>query len=118
MDDDLVTQNAVIEAVTLNRCEGFLTAVLTLDYGGSGQGFGTYVLCCPKPMTPHRIESVAGHFICRVLEVAGVMRWEDLKGKAVRVRQRRAGVEAIGHIIDDDWFCPKRDFAEVNNADK
>ncbi len=38
---------------------------------------------------------------------------EDLKGKTIRVRAEHCGVRAIGHIVNDDWFCPADDFANV-----
>ena len=33
------------------------------------------------------------------------------------MRGNHSGIEAIGHIVKDDWFCPRDDFAdEVPNA--
>lgn len=109
-------KNAIIESASIS-CEdrGFLDASLVLDYGGSGQGFGGWVLYLPKSWTHHELKSHAGHFIFRVMEVAGVTRWEHLKGKTIRVKAEFNKVHAIGHIVKDDWFCPSRDFkaAEV-----
>lgn len=104
-------RNAIITDATITSDDhGCLSAWLTLDYGGSCQGFGGYALYLPKSFTHHRLESHAGHFIWRVMEVAGVTRWHDLKGKTIRVRAQHVGVEAIGHIVKDDWFYPSRDF--------
>lgn len=111
-------KNAVIESVTItSEKHGVLDAWLKLDYGGSGQGFGGWALYLPKSFTHHKIESVAGHFIWRVMEIAGVTRWEHLKGKTIRVRTGSDGeftgsIVAIGHIIKDDWFAPGLDFAK------
>jgi len=104
-------KNAVIESATITSGDhGLLSAWLTLDYGGSGQGFGGYCLYLPKSFKHHKLESAAGHFIWRVMEIAGVDRWENLKGKTIRVRAEHDGVKAIGHIVKDDWFCPEDDF--------
>ena len=106
-------KNAVIEKVSLTCGDrGFMDAWLYLDYGGSGQGFGGYVLYMPKSFSHHKLESVAGHFLFRCMEIAGASSWETMKGKTIRVRGNRGCIEAIGHIVKDDWFCPKEDFKE------
>jgi hypothetical protein len=108
---DIEIKNAVITKAVIT-CEerGFLDAWLTLDYGGSGQGFGGYVLYVPKSFQHHKTESVAGHFIFRCMEVAGVTDWESIVGKTIRVKCEHNKVHAIGHIIKDDWFSPSEDF--------
>ena len=104
-------KNAVIKSVTLGDSgRGFLDAWLNLDYGGSGQGFGGYALYLPESFSHHDLLSHAGHFVWRCMEVAGVSRWEDLPGKTVRVRGDETGIQAIGHIVKDDWFSPGEDF--------
>ncbi len=104
-------KNAVIESASITTKErGFLDCWLSLNYGGSGQGFGGYTLYLPKSWAHHTIESPAGHFVFRVMEVAGVTNWDDLKGKTVRVVCNHSHVQAIGHIVDNDWFYPERDF--------
>lgn len=78
---------------------GLLTFTLDLDYGGSGQGFGQYVL--------------GGEFGCKairaVLETVGVDRWEDLPGKHVRTDAEWTRIHRLGHIIDERWL----DLAEL-----
>ena len=106
-------KNAVIEKATItNDDHGLLTVWLTLDYGGSCQGFGGYALYLPKTFKHHKLKgpNYAGHFLWRVMEIAGVVQWDQLEGKTIRVRAQHGGVEAIGHIVKDDWFNPGEDF--------
>lgn len=113
------TKNAVIESATItNDDHGLLSAWLHLDYGGSGQGFGGYALYLPKGFTHSNPSgpNYAGHFIWRVMEIAGVSEWGKLKGKTIRVRCDHSAVHAIGHIVKEDWFCPSDDFRQFENA--
>lgn len=109
------TKNAIITAASITSADhGVLSAWLTLEYGGgSCQGFGGYSLYLPKSFKHHKIAgpNYAGHFIWRVMEIAGVESWDKLVGKTIRVQAAHQGVEAIGHIVNDDWFRPRIDFA-------
>ena len=46
--------------------------------------------------------------------VAGVEKWEQMKGKTIRVKSCHSKVEAIGHIVKDDWFNPGADFKRMS----
>jgi len=112
--------NAVIEEVSLsNDDHGVLSARLHLNYGDRRQGFEGYSLYLPKSFHHHTLLSPAGHFIFRCLQVAEVTEWSKLKGKTIRVR-RKAGwngsIQAIGHIVKDDWFDPQKDFEEARSS--
>jgi len=112
-------KNAVITGAHItNDDHGVLSAWVFLDYGGSGgQGFGGYVLYLPKDFTHSTNQrNYAGHFIWRVMEVAGVSKWEELKGKTVRAKAEHSKVHAIGHIVKDDWFDPGADFLRMRSA--
>ena len=106
-------KNAIITAARIDCGDrGFLDAWLTLDYGGSGQSFGGFCLYLPKSFKHHEIKSHAGHFLFRVMQVAGVEQWDKVVGKSIRVRGTHSHIEAIGHIVKDDWFYPSVDFAQ------
>lgn len=112
-------KNAVIESVTLEKGDrGLLQCWLHLSYGGSGQGFGGYALYLPKSFAHHSMQSVAGHFMFRCMEVAGVDNWADMAGRTIRVRADNGKVYAIGHIVKDDWFDPAEDFSARSDADE
>ena len=108
------TKNAIIRSATITyRDRGFLDCIIDLEYGCTTQTFGGYVLYLPKSFSAHKINSPAGHFIFRVMEVAGVEKWDELKGKTIRVRADNFRVVAIGHIVKDDWFTPAEVMREV-----
>lgn len=122
----MTIKNAIIEGATItNDDHGIMTAWIFLDYGDGGhQGFGGYVLHLPKENKHYTIEGYCGHFLWRVMDVAGVTKWEHLKGKTIRVdlggMEGTFGqtIEGIGHIVKDDWFYPAKDFEEARNATK
>lgn len=116
--DELEVKNAIITGASIRVDRGFiLTAYLNLDYGGSGQSFGGYVLGGvggnSKAAEHGSQPNLCGHFIARVLEIVGVSDWGDLVGKTIRVRAMRSGVKAIGHIVSDKWFTPDEEFNDM-----
>ena len=115
---DIETKNAIITSATItNDDHGLLSAWVALDYGGSCQSFGGWSLYLPKDFKhAANQKNYAGHFIWRVMEVAGVSEWAQLKGKTVRARCEWGKVHALGHIVKDDWFDPAKDFAEWKQA--
>lgn len=113
-------KNAVIESASLGLENGFLSAWLSLEYGdSSGQGFGGFMLYAGPRNKQHLTQwNIAGHFIQRVLEVAGVDQWSKLQGRSIRVRAEHSRVHAIGHIVKDDWFEPGVDFKKYYEAEE
>lgn len=104
----------MIVAATISTADhGVLTASVTLNYGDSAQAFGGHALYVPRRVLQ---ANYAGHFIWRVLEIAGVTLWSDLVGKTVRARCEHAKVHAIGHIVKDDWFDPSADFKQMEQT--
>lgn len=93
---ELVERNAIIESTKLGDDDRGPSFWLYLDYGGSGQGFGGYALG----------GKFTHYVLMGVLSIAGVDKWEDLKGKPVRVRATNVKVHEIGHYLEDKWFNP------------
>jgi len=105
------TRNAIIKSARINDENGFLTAWLELDYGGSGQGFGGFALYLPKGYRhATNQKNYAGHFIWRCMEIAGVSDWSKIAGMTMRAQCEHTAVHAIGHIVKEDWFNPTEDF--------
>ena len=115
MTGELEIKNAVIVGAEITFSEReILEAWVHLEYGGgTHQNFGGYALYLPKEFTHHNVLSCAGHFIYRTMKIAGVEDWSKLKGKTIRVKGTYGKIHAIGHIINDDWFCPSDDFKEL-----
>lgn len=112
MNDPIITKNALIKSVSLDIDDhGCLSGWLHLDYGGSCQSFGGWALYLPPGFTHWKLQSLAGHWIFRVLKIADVKRWQDLPGKSIRVRASLSQIYSVGHILHNDWFTPSDDFA-------
>jgi hypothetical protein len=117
-------ENAVIESTRIDYERGILTAWINLDYGGTGQGFGGYVLdrapdkSGGRPYGDRRASRLAGHFISRVIQVVGADSWESLKGKPVRVVHTHSKVHKIGHYLKDRWFDPAEEFEDLIEEEK
>lgn len=117
----MFVSNAVIDKVTITNDRG-LMAWLMLDYGGTCQGFGGYILYAPEGWSAHESPNLAGHFIYRCMEITGVEEWSKMVGKTIRVRRTNEGlggdIIAIGHIVKDDWFNVKEEFSKLLDAYK
>jgi len=108
-------RNAIIEDAYILIDHGALSSWVMLNYEAGGQGFGGYALYLPKTFTHNMgIQGYAGHFIYRTMEIAGVKKWNHLKGKTVRVDSDYSKVYGIGHIIKDIWFYPTKEL--INEA--
>ena len=106
------TVNAIITSATIsNDDHGCLSSWIQLEHEQGCQGFGGFALYLPQNFTHSKIDSgYAGHWIWRVMEIAGVSTWKDLPGKSIRCIQTHSNILAIGHIVKDEWFCPKQEF--------
>lgn len=91
-----------------NEDHGILTTFLDLDFGDFHQGFGGYALDKYDEDLRERVPSLAlGRHISEIFKVAGVDRWESLKGCVVRVEMDGQRIVRIGHYLKDIWFNPQ-----------
>ena len=103
-------ENALIEKVDLSMADhGCLTLAMTLQGGGWGVVYGGY--CLGKGYLGADDDffdgSAAGmEYLMRIMDTVGVERFQDLKGKYVRVATKGWGgsVKIIGNILKDQWF--------------
>lgn len=100
------TKNAKIESTMLGyEDHGLLTFMLYLDYGHSGQGAGGYRLDSYDKEKQEAVGTTTGlEAIAEIIKVVGVDKWEDLKGKHIRVNASHNKVHAIGHYLEDRWL--------------
>ena len=103
--------NALITNVSLSSGDHCcLTLDITLKGDGWGCVYGGYCLgnIYPDSYDKDSYEgSAAGmEVIMRIMDIVGVSRLEDMKGKYVRVATKKWGdtVKIIGNIIKDRWF--------------
>lgn len=104
-------QNAEITSVSLSSSD---YCCLSLNIGLQGASWGcVYGGYCFGKMYPDSYEkdtyegSAAGmEAIMRIMDVVGVSKLEDMKGKYIRVATKGWGssVKIIGNIIKDRWF--------------
>ena len=111
-------ENALIAKVDLSMADhGCLTLSMTLDGGGWGVVYGGY--CLGKGYLGADDDffegSAAGmEYLIRIMDTVGVERFQDLKGKYVRVATKGWGgsVKIIGNIIKDQWFDAETFFTD------
>jgi len=99
-------KNAIIKDTFLGvEDHGFFTFILHLDYGGSGQAAGLFLL--DSTHEKYKL-TTTGLFVTPLLReifnISGVDCWEDLKGKHIRVKSDNEKVVSIGHVLNDKWI--------------
>ena len=103
-------ENALITNVDLSMADyGCLTLSMSLDGGGWGVVYGGY--CLGKGYLGADDDffdgSAAGmEYLMRIMDTVGVEKFQNLKGKYVRVATKGWGnsIKIIGNIIKDQWF--------------
>lgn len=99
-----ITENAVIESVSLDVERGVVIPWIFLSYDGGGQGAGGFVTYNPQCRRGMRNFDCTGALILRVCEVIGVDRWEKLPGRPCRSVHTQSNVRALGHHMKDKWI--------------
>lgn len=111
-------ENALITNVDLSMADhGCLTLAMTLEGSGWGVVYGGY--CLGKGYLGADDDffdgSAAGmEYLMRIMDTVGVEKFQDIKGKYVRVATKGWGdsVKIIGNIINDKWFDTETFFAD------
>lgn len=78
-------------------------------------GVGGYALDYYDKELSERVYSVKGlEAISKILNVVGVSRWEDLKGKYIRIKDNGWGstIDEIGNLMEEKWFNLREFFSE------
>lgn len=112
-------KNALITNISLTMSDYCcLTFWVTVEGSGWGCSLGGYKIA--SGMLGAKIEDFKAETgngliaMMRIMDVVGVEKWEDLKGKYCRVKLGEWGstVSCIGNILKDKWFDIKEFFEE------
>ena len=106
----------ILDTAIVMGDHGCLTFDLMLEGNGWRVNYGGYAIAHGyRGATEFRAENGDGlEAMMLIMEVVGVDRWEDLKGKIIRAKSEwRSGssVDIIGNIIEDKWFNIREFFA-------
>ena len=120
MTGELEIKNAKITNVSLTMEDwGCLTFYITLDGGGWGCNYGGYCIGKGYLGAKNFQGSAAGlEVLMRIMDIVGVEKWEELKGKYCRVKTEGWGgtIQAIGNILKDEWFDVKEFYSNYNDT--
>ena len=110
-------KNALVESVSLSMMDhGVLCYYLDLKIqGGCGCFYGGVVIGKGYLGAEEFEGSSKGiEAIMRIMDVVGVHKWEDIKGKYIRIVDPGLGgtVDKIGNILEDRWFSQKEFFGQ------
>lgn len=104
-----IIENALITDIDLSMADhGCLTLAMTLKGDSWGVVYGGY--CLGKGYLDADDDFFSGsasgmEYLIRIMDTVGVEKFQDLKGKHVRVATKRGDpVKIIGNIINDKWF--------------
>lgn len=98
----------IINASLTMADHGCLTFLITVEGSGIGVSLGGYCIghgyLGAKEFKSENGKGLVA--MMRIMDVVGVTKWEDLKGKYCRIKSDGWGsrVTTIGNIIEDKWF--------------
>lgn len=106
--------NAIIESVSIGyvKEDGFCCTI------AMGYGAGRRYMRIPFVSTSaDLLYDYVGFVISSIIRTVGVKCWEDLHGKAVRIKSDENCIYEIGNFLADDrWFNPKKEIEEKIRA--
>ena len=95
---------------------GVLTFYITVEGAGIGVNLGGYCIGGGYLGAKEFTAKSGGGLVAmmNIMNVIGVHKWEDLKGKYCRIKTEGWGstVSIIGNIIENKWFDMKKFFEE------
>jgi hypothetical protein len=104
--------NAKITGTTLGfESHGIMTFFIQCEFNDcESQGFGGYRLDEPfKNKDGWKGHAFGIALIRKIIETVGVEKWEDLKGKFIKIKKDgwQSPIEEISHITKNNWFNVK-----------
>lgn len=122
IDQGYTVENAKITKADLSMADyGCLTLSMTLEGAGWGVVYGGY--CLGKGYLGAEESDFSGsaagtEYLMRIMDVVGVEKFQDLKGKYVRVANKGWGstIKIIGNIIQDQWFDAETFFTDKKES--
>lgn len=105
---DMEIKNAQITKTMLGREDhGIFTFMIFVKCEGWECGVGGYALDYYNKELGERVYSAKSlEAVSKLLDVVGVDKWEDLKGKYIRVKDNGWGstIDEIGNLMENKWF--------------
>ena len=118
---DILNVKITNTSITMEN-HGILTFYITVEGAGMSVLLGGYKIgegyLGAKAF--FAVDGVGLEAIMYIMNVVGVDKWEDLKGKYCRIKTNGWGstVNAIGNIIEDKWFDIKNFFTSYKQYKK
>lgn len=115
-------ENMQIKSVDFSLSSGNLIFYMILKGNGIGDN---RIYFCSRPIGKNYRDEITGsengiEYILRIMDIVGVSRFNDMKGKYVRVAFKVGDdrVEIIGNIIENKWFDQKAFFDNKKEGEK